>query len=55
MAGKQIDFPKLQKEDHRVTPVMIGLSLVFALIVVVPPAGGCRRAVHRPMGVADRP
>jgi UDP-N-acetylmuramyl pentapeptide phosphotransferase/UDP-N-acetylglucosamine-1-phosphate transferase len=35
MAGKQIDFPEIQKEDHRVAPVMIGLSLVFALIVVV--------------------
>ena len=35
MAGKQIDFPPLQKEDARVAPVMIGVSIVFALIVVV--------------------
>ena len=35
MAGKQIDFPPLQKEDKRVAPVMIGLSILFALIVVV--------------------
>ena len=35
MASKQIDFPPLQKEDSRVAPVMIGLSLVFAAIVVI--------------------
>jgi len=35
MAGKQIDFPPLQKEDKRVAPVMLGISVVFALIVVV--------------------
>ncbi len=35
MAGKQIDFPPLQKEDSRVAPFMIGLSLVFVLIVVI--------------------
>ena len=35
MAGKQIDFPPLQKEDARVAPVMIGVSIAFALIVVV--------------------
>lgn len=35
MAGKQIDFPPLQKEDSRVAPIMIGISVVFALIVVV--------------------
>jgi hypothetical protein len=35
MAGKQIDFPPLQKEDSRVAPFMIGLSLVFAAIVVI--------------------
>jgi hypothetical protein len=35
MAGKQIDFPPLQKEDSRVAPFMIALSLVFAVIVVI--------------------
>jgi hypothetical protein len=35
MAGKQIDFPPLQKEDSRVAPFMIGLSLVCIVIVVV--------------------
>ncbi len=35
MAGKQIDFPPLQKEDSRVAPVMIGISILFAVIVVV--------------------
>ena len=35
MPEKQIDFSPLQKEDHRVAPFMIGLSLVCVLIVVV--------------------
>jgi hypothetical protein len=35
MAGKQIDFPPLQKEDSRVGPFMLGLSLVCIVIVVV--------------------
>jgi hypothetical protein len=35
MAGKQIDFPPLQKEDSRVAPVMIGVSVLKAEIVVV--------------------
>jgi hypothetical protein len=35
MAGKQIDFPPIQKEDPRVAPLMIGLSLVCIVIVVV--------------------
>ncbi len=35
MAGKQIDFPPLQKEDSRVAPFMLGLSLVCIIIVVV--------------------
>ena len=35
MAEKQIDFPELQKEDKRVAPFMIGLSLVCVVIVVV--------------------
>jgi hypothetical protein len=35
MAGKQINFPPLQKEDSRVAPVMIGISVLFAVIVVV--------------------
>jgi hypothetical protein len=35
MAGKQIDFPPLQKEDSRVAPFMLGLSIVCIVIVVV--------------------
>ena len=35
MAGKQIDFPPLQKEDHRVAPFMLVLSIVCIVIVVV--------------------
>jgi hypothetical protein len=35
MAGKQIDFPPIQKEDSKVAPFMIGLSLVCIVIVVV--------------------
>jgi hypothetical protein len=35
MAGKQIDFPPIQKEDPKVAPFMIGLSLVCIVIVVV--------------------
>jgi hypothetical protein len=35
MADKQIDFPALQKEDSRVAPFMLGLSIVCIVIVVV--------------------
>jgi hypothetical protein len=35
MAGKQIDFPPLQKEDPRVAPVMLGISVLFTAIVVI--------------------
>ena len=35
MADKQIDFPPLQKEDARVAPFMVGLSLVCIVVVVV--------------------
>ena len=35
MPGKQIEFPPLQKEDSRVAPFMLGLSLVCIVIVVV--------------------
>jgi hypothetical protein len=35
MAGRQIDFPPLQKEVTWVAPFMIGLSILCALIVVV--------------------
>lgn len=35
MAGKQIDFPPLQKEDSRVAPFMIGLSIVCIVVVVI--------------------
>lgn len=35
MAGKQIEFPPLQREDSRVAPFMLGLSLVCIVIVVV--------------------
>jgi hypothetical protein len=35
MADKQIDFPPLQKEDSRVAPFMLGLSIVCIVIVVI--------------------
>ena len=35
MADKQIDFPPLQKEDRRVAPFMLALSLVCIVVVVV--------------------
>ena len=35
MPEKQIDFPPLQKEDPRVAPFMVGLSLVCIVVVVV--------------------
>ena len=35
MAGKQIDFPPLQKEDTRVAPFMLGLSIVCIVVVVI--------------------
>jgi predicted membrane protein len=35
MAGKQIDFPPLQKEDRRVAPFMLILSLVCIVVVLI--------------------
>ena len=35
MPDKQIDFPPLQKEDPRVAPFMIGLSILCIVVVVV--------------------
>jgi hypothetical protein len=35
MAEKQIDFPPLQKEVSWVAPVMLGLSILCAIIVVI--------------------
>ena len=35
MAGKQIDFPPLQKEVSWVTPFMLGLSALCIVVVVV--------------------
>lgn len=35
MAGKQIDFPPLQKEDSRVAPFMLGLSIVCIVVVII--------------------
>jgi hypothetical protein len=35
MAGKQIDFPPMQKEDSRVAPFMLGLSIVCIVVVAV--------------------
>jgi hypothetical protein len=32
---KQIDFPPLQKEDSRVAPFMLGVSVLCAVIVVI--------------------
>jgi hypothetical protein len=35
MAGKQIDFPRTQKEDSRVAPFMLGLSILCIVIVAI--------------------
>ena len=35
MAGKQIDFPPLQKEDRRVAPFMLGLSILCIIVVAI--------------------
>jgi hypothetical protein len=35
MAGKQIDFPRQQKEVSWIAPFMIGLSLVCIVVVVI--------------------
>ncbi len=35
MAGKQIDFPPLQKEDSRVLPFMLGLCVLCIVIVAI--------------------
>ena len=35
MAGKQIDFPPMQKEVSRVAPFMIVLSLICIVVVVI--------------------
>ena len=35
MADKQIDFPPMQKEDSRVAPFMLGLSILCIIVVVV--------------------
>ena len=35
MAGKQIDFPPLQKEVSWLTPFMIILSLICIAVVVI--------------------
>jgi hypothetical protein len=35
MADRQIDFPALQKEDSRVAPFMLALSIVCIVVVVV--------------------
>lgn len=35
MAGKQIDFPPMQKEVAWLAPVMIGLSLLCIVVVVI--------------------
>jgi hypothetical protein len=35
MAGKQIDFPPQQKEDSKVAPFMLALSIVCTVIVVI--------------------
>jgi hypothetical protein len=32
---RQIDFPSLQKEDPRVAPVMLALSIMCVVIVVI--------------------
>jgi hypothetical protein len=35
MAGKQIDFPPLQKQDRRVAPFMWALSILCIVIVAI--------------------
>ena len=35
MADKQIDFPPMQKEDSRVAPFALGLSIVCIVVVVI--------------------
>ena len=35
MPEKQIDFPPLQKEDSRVAPFMLGLSVICIVVVVI--------------------
>ena len=35
MAGKQIDFPRLQKEVSWITPLMLILSLVCIVVGVI--------------------
>jgi hypothetical protein len=35
MADKQIDFPPAQKQDPRVAPYMLGLSVVCIVVVVI--------------------
>jgi hypothetical protein len=35
MPDKQIDFPPLQKENSRVAPFMLGLSILCIVVVVV--------------------
>jgi len=35
MAGKQIDFPPMQKETSRVAPFMLVLSLICIVVVVI--------------------
>jgi hypothetical protein len=35
MADKQIDFPPMQKEDSRVAPFMLGLSILCIVIVTI--------------------
>ncbi len=35
MAGKQIDFPPLQKENARIVPFMLALSLACIVVVVI--------------------
>jgi len=35
MAGKQIDFPPMQKEDSRVVPFMLALCALCIVIVAI--------------------
>jgi hypothetical protein len=35
VADKQIDFPPEQKEDPRVGPFMLGLSMLCIVVVVI--------------------
>jgi hypothetical protein len=50
MAGKQIDFPSLQKEDPRVVKIMVGASVLCIVIVAVLLLAGVEGPFIGPIG-----